>query len=260
MERTSASTNLPACGAPSERRDRHDPASAMDYLSIQHRERYSFAAHHLRAGMRVLDIACGTGYGARMLRNLGCDVVAGDIDSVALASASRQAPDIGFVCLDVLGLPFKNGCFDAVVSFETIEHVTDGEGFLDEIHRVLRHGGLFICSTPNIAYTAHPDYHVREYNPSTFFSLVHERFSNAERFGQYFRLADRLLDRVFWFGGSGGWRKLIVLPLRAVRFALRRLRQLSPLSVRVPRGADRYSVQPYRGDHLLRIMVTVSVK
>lgn len=251
-----------------ERQDRHDPTLGEDYLSIQHLERYVFATKILSPGMLVLDVACGTGYGAKMLRCHGCRVVGGDLDKGELAMASSKTTDVDFVCLNVLSLPFENNKFDAVVSFETIEHVVEGQRFLAEIHRVLKPGGLFISSTPNIAYTAHPLYHVKEYEPVEFYSVVMSRFKETQKYGQYFRLSDRLSDRLNWLSREGYRQHLICFPPRAILAVSRRLRRLrdrmnsGPATATVPgrKGQEYYAVGPYRGSRLLRIMVTVSVK
>lgn len=252
-----------------KRQDRHDPTVRKDYLSIQHLERYVFATKKLRSGMLVLDVACGTGYGAKMLRDHGCRVVGGDLDKGELAMASRDATDINFVCLDVLNLPFADEKFDAVVSFETIEHVVEGQRFLDEMRRVLKPGGLFICSTPNIAYTAHPWYHVKEYEPREFFSIVLNKFKKTEKYGQYFRRLDRLTDRVTWFGSKSRLRKLLCRGPRIALSAIRAIRRMGRNAAQGsaektgqdgPKDRDYYGVHPYRGPSMLRIMVTVSVK
>lgn len=269
MSVTVSSSENTGTSTATDRSDRHDPTVRRDYLSIQHLERYIFATKKLRAGMLVLDVACGTGYGAKMLRDHGCRVVGGDLDKGELALASRDAPDIDFVCLDVLNLPFENDRFDAVVSFETIEHVVEGQRFLDEMHRVLKPGGLFICSTPNIAYTAHPWYHVKEYEPEEFFLLVLNKFGKTEKFGQYFRRLDRLADRVAWFSSKGRLRRLLCTGPRVALSALRKLRRMARDLAQGPAektgqdgpgDRDYYGVHPYRGPGMLRIMVTVSVK
>lgn len=53
--------------------------------------------------------------------------------------------------MDALDLPFANDVFDVVFCGETIEHLIDPDHLLDEMHRVLKPGGLLILTTPNIA-------------------------------------------------------------------------------------------------------------
>jgi SAM-dependent methyltransferase len=80
--------------------------------------------------------------------------------------------------------------FDAVVSFETVEHISDDRAFLTEVRRVLRPGGLLLLSTPNKDVTS-PDgppanpFHVREYLIHDLTRLVTgSGFQEVEVFGQ----------------------------------------------------------------------------
>jgi len=124
-----------------ERSDRHDPFGKLDYHSIQYLERYLFACELLEPGQKVLDVACGAGYGTDTLVNHGCDAIGADIDDGILEEAKRKWGRSEFQKADVLNLPFEDELFDAVVSFETIEHVTDGQRFLSEMNRVVMTGG-----------------------------------------------------------------------------------------------------------------------
>ncbi|MCC7210954.1 MAG: class I SAM-dependent methyltransferase [Candidatus Brocadia sp.] len=174
--------------------EHHNPLGKSDYLSIQHRERYAFAISCLTPGQQLLDIACGDGYGTVMLSRYGCNTIGADCDEQTVSGAQIKYPQGSFVRADVLNIPFEDNSFDAVVSFETIEHVNDGNRFLSEVHRVLRPSGIFICSTPNIRYTSHPPYHIKEYSPEEFYELVQHWFPQAEHHGQYFKSVDRLSD------------------------------------------------------------------
>ena len=143
--------------------DYYNPLGKKNYLSHQHFERYRFACSILQPGKIVLDIGCGTGYGTIMLFQHGCKVIGADLDEKIINVARNKWNYDAFVKANVLELPFPSASFDAVVSFETIEHVRKGELFNAEILRVLRPGGIFICSTPNVLYTSHPKYHLKEY-------------------------------------------------------------------------------------------------
>jgi SAM-dependent methyltransferase len=73
-------------------------------------------------------------------------------------------------------LPFPDGSFDAVLAFEVIEHVEDDTGFLGEMARVSRPGGVLILSTPVHATMWSPldeaCGHVRRDEPPTLFEKV----------------------------------------------------------------------------------------
>ncbi len=108
-----------------------------------------------------------------------------------------------FVQANALQLPFKNKTYDAVISFETIEHVRNTQGFISEMCRILKHGGLFICSTPNVRYSSHLEYHLIEFTPEDFLGQFENTFSNLNFYAQYFRPTDYLIDmlkRYFTFG------------------------------------------------------------
>jgi len=123
----------------------------MYSLWQQHINRYIFAAGFARDKV-VLDVACGAGYGSDYLIKMGAKkVVGGDIseDAIEYARAQYKSNDLQFVRLNAVKLPFSRDCFDAIVSFETIEHLKEYENFLFECKRVLKDKGLFICSTPN---------------------------------------------------------------------------------------------------------------
>lgn len=175
-----------------------NPLVKSDYLSIQHVERYRFAIEQLGPGQVVLDIACGAGYGSAMLSKYGCRVVGADYDIQPISVARTICKHADFVAVDALSLSLKDELFDAVVSFETIEHVIDGSHFLSEMYRVLRPGGVLICSTPNIRYTNHPAFHLKEYEPAEFYGLVQQSFSQVEAYGQYLKPLDRAGDVVRW--------------------------------------------------------------
>jgi len=116
------------------------PEEAVEASLQEHVARYRFALEHVRG--RILDVACGTGYGTAMLGAVGVD-----LSLEALRYAGRHPAR--YVAADALRLPFGRAGFDAVVSFETLEHVADPERFVAECSRVLKPGGRFLVSTPN---------------------------------------------------------------------------------------------------------------
>jgi SAM-dependent methyltransferase len=90
-----------------------------------HMERYEYAASVL-AGKRVLDCACGMGYGTAIL-SITCDATGVDIDPAAILRAMDKYPERKFCIADFnlleIGGFLQN--FDALVSFETLEHLED---------------------------------------------------------------------------------------------------------------------------------------
>ena len=153
-----------------------------------HLKRYLFAAPYCPDKI-VLDAACGAGYGTAELGRVAARVVGVDADEAAIAYArSRYArANVVFEVMDVVSLRFADDSFDVVVSFETIEHLSDQETFLAEVARVLRPSGALVISTPNApATTEEPEnpFHRIEYSRDDFTALLSERFATVDLFGQ----------------------------------------------------------------------------
>jgi SAM-dependent methyltransferase len=157
----------------------------------EHWHRYHFAAP-IVAGRKVLDIACGAGYGSALLARGGTRVTGADISQAAIDHARDRyasVPGLEFRQADCAALPFPDASFDAVVSFETVEHIASQEAFLDEIRRVLRPGGLVVLSCPNkVEYTdkrgATNEFHVRELYRDELAALIAPRFPHSAWYGQ----------------------------------------------------------------------------
>lgn len=117
---------------------------------VQHLQRYQFAGTMI-TGRRVLDLACGVGYGSYTLAQLGAQEVLGvDRDAAAIGYATRtyRHPALQFTCADALTWTAPAG-FDVITSFETIEHLPDPAAFVGQLARALRPGGRLIISAPN---------------------------------------------------------------------------------------------------------------
>jgi len=136
---------------------------AGDQLSFH----YELAANYLQPFMKVLDIACGDGYGARKLSGSVAEIHGGDIDAENIIQARKLTSEINvqFHVEDVTALSFPDSSFDAVVSLETIEHV-DAKSCLCELYRVLRPGGVLVLSTPQnkLGHIPVNTAHLREYS------------------------------------------------------------------------------------------------
>lgn len=107
-------------------------------------------ARPIGASDRILDLGCGTGIVARVLRErLGgaAHVVGIDVSPVMLETARAVAPEIDFREADAGSLPFPNASFDLVLCQEMLQFVPDRKAVLREVRRVLTPGGRFITST-----------------------------------------------------------------------------------------------------------------
>jgi SAM-dependent methyltransferase len=150
-----------------------------ELVHAEHLARYQFAAT-LANGLRVLDAACGEGYGTAMIANAGATQAVGvDVDAEAVEHAQKRY-GLEFRQGDVTKLPFDDSSFDLVVSFETIEHVKEGERVISEFRRVLTDDGLLVISTPNkTEYLMSTDFHEREYTSEQFEALLHAEFDEV---------------------------------------------------------------------------------
>lgn len=152
-----------------------------------HLDRYRFAAGRVK-GKCVLDCACGTGYGVRMLREIGeaVRVIGVDIEHKAIAYAcNRHHVDATtFICSSGDSLPLAVNSIDIITSFETIEHVPDDAALVEEFYRVLRSDGVLIISTPNQWPLATTPHHVREYDRGSFLEVLEPRFDCIELYNQ----------------------------------------------------------------------------
>lgn len=150
----------------------HDGGYGRDVLEV-HLERYRFAARWA-SGARILDIACGVGYGTEILRAAGArEVVGVDRDAGALgyARARYGAPTVTFQEGDAESFS-DDEPFDLVVSLETVEHVREPAGFLALLARLLRPGGHLIASVPTSPSTDINPYHLHDFSERRFRSLL----------------------------------------------------------------------------------------
>ena len=95
---------------------------------------------------RVLDIPAGEGAFTRRLLDAELSVCAGDCEPIhKVAEADFQVCDMNEP------LPFEEASFDAVACLDGIEHLEHQAGFVRECHRILRHAGALVITTPNLS-------------------------------------------------------------------------------------------------------------
>lgn len=178
----------------------------------EHWHRYAFALDLVR-GKRVLDAACGEGYGSDLLAGSAAGVVGVDLSEAAIAHARERygaRPNLQFAQGDATRLPFDDARFDVVVSFETLEHLHEQERLIEGFARVLAADGLLIISSPDKrtysdAMGFQNEFHVRELYREELLALLSPHFRSVRLYGQklLFQSALWSLDRTP--GGSQLW-------------------------------------------------------
>lgn len=161
-------------------------------IHYEHIHRYAFASMFTK-GKRILDLACGEGYGSYMLSKEAKHVIGVDIDINAIEHAQNKyiMQNLEFIHSSILDIPIKNDeKFDVIVCFEAIEHVDEQGKLLFEVKRLLNENGIFIVSTPNkLIYTDEREnfnnpFHKKELYFDEFQELLGEYFKYFVFFGQ----------------------------------------------------------------------------
>jgi|GEM_PF-3175597 ubiquinone/menaquinone biosynthesis C-methylase UbiE len=191
---------------PVERLDLEN-AENSDILVNEHWLRYKFIREHLTTE-KVLDIACGSGYGSYYLSlNNGLHVIGADVssDSINKAKKSYQKDNLQFQVANALSLPFADSSFDAVVSLETIEHfnISDQKLYIVELKRVLKPEGKLWLSTPNAQASKHKNpWHLKELSFSELQNLLSSNFKKYKILKQGTALATVISSDDFKDEGS----------------------------------------------------------
>jgi SAM-dependent methyltransferase len=170
-----------------ERFSPHQPGD----IALDHLARYTAAATMMKPDAEVLDIACGEGYGSALLAGKARRVTGIDISAECIEHASERytSPNLRYVRSDASNLTFPDAFFDAVVSFETIEHCMDYAAVLDEMKRVLKPGGFLVISTPDAEEfnrgrgVANP-FHLHEFTRNEFEESLSSRWRYVQMLGQ----------------------------------------------------------------------------
>ncbi|MDD5328812.1 MAG: class I SAM-dependent methyltransferase [Sulfuricella sp.] len=213
--------------------------------ALEHLHRYALA-QLLAPGKRVLDIACGEGYGSRLLAEKAVLVIGVDLDATAVIHAKEKysLPNLKFIQGDCTSLPLDDQSIDLVVSFETLEHHSEHDAMMSELYRILSPTGVLIISTPDRQhYSDERNYsnpfHVRELYASEFRQLIQRYFAYADFYGQrvvYGSLVAPLTGKVEFTSFSGDCNRLagspsVMVPLYLVAVASRHTLPAIPSSL-----------------------------
>src|SRR5436190_4817785 len=163
---------------------------AENYWYRRHEAVYRWIAERC-AGLDVVDMACGEGYGSELLARRARQVTGVDANPEAYEHARLKYERPGLRFVRELAERYSEPC-DAVVFLQTIEHLQDPGAALDHFRSLLRPGGTAYVSTPNVLTLAPPGatksdnpWHVREYRAEDFRALCEASFERVELLGLF---------------------------------------------------------------------------
>lgn len=119
-----------------------------------------------KTDIKILDIGCGGGAFCRAVKKYypKYSVYGLDINAQAIKVAQKMSRNIDYIQGDIYKLPFKNETFDAVLSFDVWEHLSDPVKALEQVYQVLKPGGILHLFIPV------------EGNPFTLYQLLPKSF------------------------------------------------------------------------------------
>lgn len=175
-----------------------------DEIALEHFHRYH-AVLSIVKGRKVLDIACGEGYGTALLAQSAEKVYGVDIEQSCIEQArqkySKKCPNAEFLQGEAEQIPIETASIEVVVCFETLEHldIPSQQKFLKEIKRVLVKRGELIISTPDKAnysdrfkYTN--EFHLKEFYKEEFALFLKKYFKHVSTFLQGYEIVSAITN------------------------------------------------------------------
>jgi 2-polyprenyl-3-methyl-5-hydroxy-6-metoxy-1,4-benzoquinol methylase len=162
-----------------------------NYWYRRHLVVYEWIAARIR-GLRVIDMACGEGYGSDVLARAAASVVGVEANPDAYEHARLRYVSDNLRFVRDLVTSFSEDA-DAVVFLQTIEHLQEPGAVLEHFRSlVARPGGLVFVSTPNVltlaprgAPRSDNPWHVHEYRREEFEQLCRAHFASVELYGLF---------------------------------------------------------------------------
>jgi SAM-dependent methyltransferase len=159
-------------------------------------------------GRRVVDLACGEGYGSAVLGRTAASVVGVDANPDAFEHARLKytGPNVTF---ERAMIETWTGDVDCVVLLQTIEHVEDPDAVLERLRELIGPDGVAYVSTPNVltlapagAQRSGNPWHVREYRPDDYRALCARHFGRVDLLGLFharkLRLHQLAIEHAGW--------------------------------------------------------------
>ena len=178
-----------------------------NYWFRRHLAVYEWIAARVH-GRRVVDLACGEGYGSAVLARTAASVVGVDANPEAFAHATAKYTS-DRVRFERNMVELWQGDVDCVVFLQTIEHIPDPDAMLAHIRELIGPGGVAYVSTPNVltlapkgAERSGNPWHVREYRPQEYRALCERHFARVDLLGLFharkLRAHQVAIERLGW--------------------------------------------------------------
>lgn len=141
-----------------------EPSKTKKHLYI-----HEWTVDNCNKGDHVLDVGCGYGHVAYLLKDKGCTITGVDVSEACLDIARKNVNDVTFKkgYIEDLSM-FDMESFDVVCSNQTLEHLKDPRVGLDNMFRVLKQDGKLIVTVP-IAYNLNVKEHLQHWN---FYDII----------------------------------------------------------------------------------------
>jgi len=144
---------------------------------------YEFAKPYI-TDKNTADIGCADGYGTQYLADFTTTTIGVDYSEVTITDARQKhaaKTNLTFKSGKVPPIPLETESVDVVTAFQFIEHIEQRKAFMEDVKRVLKPGGVFICTTPNVKMSiARNPFHVHEYTFSEMQKEASSIFSKIE--------------------------------------------------------------------------------
>ena len=236
--------------------------ATAERVSLEKSDNYVFQrsvlAYHRAAELvegDILEIGTGMGYGVEVIAPKATRYISIDKE---LPAQINQLENVEYYDMEVPPIGFENCSFDAVVSFQVIEHIERDIDFVREVARVLRPGGRFVVTTPNapMSLTRNP-WHVREYNADELRNILECHFTKVEAYGvvgnekvmEYYRKNRNAVRRITRFDVLDLQhrlpRKLLQLPYDVLNRLNRRALHKQNTALTDSIAMSDYAVVPY---------------
>lgn len=147
---------------------------------------YEFARDFVKNKIST-DIGCADGYGTQYLANYAKTITGVDYSEVTIADARQKNKDktnLNFISGKVPPIPLPDESMDIITAFQFIEHIHERAAFIKDVKRVLKPGGMFLCTTPNNKMSiARNPFHVHEFTFAEMKKETEGVFTKIELYG-----------------------------------------------------------------------------